>query len=82
MDFPFIVDTGATVHISPDHSDFLHLHPIQPRSVKGIRGSSITAIGVGNIKLREARGASITLHNVLYIPNVTVRLIHICWFPR
>jgi hypothetical protein len=55
MDFPFIVDTGATGHISPDHSDFLHLHPIQPRSVKGIGGSSITAIGIGDIKPREAR---------------------------
>jgi hypothetical protein len=77
MDFPFIVDTDATVHISPNCSDFLHLYPIQPHSVKGIGGSSITAIGVSNIKLREARGASITLCNVLYILNVTVHLISV-----
>jgi hypothetical protein len=77
VDFSFIVDTGTTVHISPNRSNFLHLHPIQPRLVKGIRGSSITAIGVGDIKLREARGASITLHNDLYIPNVMVHLISV-----
>jgi hypothetical protein len=77
MDFPCIVDTGTTVHISPDRSDFLHLYPIQLRSVKGIGGSSITAIGVSDVKLKEARGASITLCNVLYIPNATVHLISV-----
>ena len=28
VDLPFLVDSGATVHISPDRSDFLSLHPI------------------------------------------------------
>jgi hypothetical protein len=77
MDFPFIVDTGTTVHISPEHSDFLSLRPIQPCSVKGIGGSSITAIGVSDIKLRVGRGASITLRNALYIPNAMVCLISV-----
>ncbi|KAF8219320.1 hypothetical protein L208DRAFT_1551817, partial [Tricholoma matsutake] len=29
-DFPFIIDSGAMVHISPKKSDFLNLHPIPP----------------------------------------------------
>ena len=44
-DLPFYVDTGVTVHISPEHSDFLMLRPIAARSVKGVGGSSVTAIG-------------------------------------
>ena len=39
---PFYVDTGATVHISPEQSDFMTLRPIVARSVQGVGGSSIT----------------------------------------
>ena len=81
-DLPFYVDTGATVHILPKQSDFLTLHPITVRSVKGVGGSSITAIGLGDIKLRIVRGAHIILQNVLYIPNATVRLISVSTLAR
>ena len=53
---PFIIDTGASVHISPDKSDFLTLHLVQPCSVKGISSTSIIAIRVGDIKLQIAQG--------------------------
>lgn len=76
-DHPFIINTGATVHISPDKADFLTLHPIQPCLVKSVRGSSIIAVGVGDIKLRVPWGASILLCNALYIPNVAVQLISV-----
>jgi hypothetical protein len=71
------MDSGASIHISPDKGDFITLHPTPSHSVKGIGGTSITAFGVGDIKLRIARGASIVLHNALYIPHSTVRLISV-----
>lgn len=37
-DLPFYVDTGATVHISPEKSDFLTLKPIAAHPVKGVGG--------------------------------------------
>jgi len=74
---PFYVDTGATVHISPEKSDFLTLCPIAAWSVKGVGRSSVTAIGLGDIKLRIARGVHIILQNILYIPNAAVRLISV-----
>ena len=81
-ELPFYVDTGATVHISPEKSDFLTLKPTTARSVKGVGGSSVTAIGIGSIKLRVARGAYIILQNALYIPNATVRLISVSTLAR
>ncbi|KAF8224082.1 hypothetical protein L208DRAFT_1513825 [Tricholoma matsutake] len=48
---PFYVDTGAMVHITLDRSDFLTLCAISPHHVQGIGGSSISAIGMGDIKL-------------------------------
>ena len=76
-DLPFYVDTGATVHISPEQSDFLTLRPIAARSVKGVGGSSVTAVGFGDIKLCIARSAHLALQNVLFIPNATVCLISV-----
>ena len=81
-DLPFYVDTGATVHISPEQSDFLTLKPIAAHPVKGVGGSSVAAIGIGDIKLRVARSAYIILQNALYIPNATIRLISISTLAR
>lgn len=46
---PFLVDSSVTVHISPCCDDFMTLRPIQLRSVKGLGGSTVAAIGIGNI---------------------------------
>ena len=74
---PFFLDTGASISLSPEPTDFVSITPISSRSVSGVGGSSITAIGRGDIKLHIARGASIILRDALYIPNATVRLISI-----
>src|ERR1700742_1000738 len=42
---PFYLDTGATVHLSPDRHDFTNFTPIDPRTVKGVGESSIKAVG-------------------------------------
>ena len=73
----FFLDTGATVHIMPIASDFFDLQRIAPRSVHGVGGSSIQALGIGSIKLVMGRGAHILLENVLFIPSATVRLISV-----
>jgi hypothetical protein len=46
---PFILDTGATCHISPEASDFKTLKSIPRHPVKGLGGSAVYAIGIGNI---------------------------------
>ena len=69
---PFLLDSVCTTHISPDRLDFLTLHPIVDRTVTGVGGSSINALGIGSIKLFVAKGSSILLENVLFIPASTV----------
>jgi len=79
---PFFLDSGVSVHVSPEHSDFLSLRPISSKAVKGVGGSSIMATGIGNIKLCIARGAYLILLGVLFVPNSTVRLISISSLTR
>ena len=74
---PFILDSGATIHISPDTSDFFDLKPISPRTIRGIGGSSINATGIGKIRLRIAKGLEITLEPALFVPEASVRLISV-----
>jgi len=74
---PFFLDSGASVHVSPEQSDFLSLRPISLKAIKGIGRSSILATGIGDIKLCIAWGAYIILLGVLFVLNSTIRLISI-----
>jgi hypothetical protein len=76
-DLPFILDTGATCHISPKASDFKDLRSIPCHPVKGLCGSAIYTMGIGNIELRIAGGHTLKLVDALYIPDSSVRLISI-----
>jgi len=77
QDLPFILDSGATCHISPEASDFKILKSIPRRPVKGLCGSAVFAVGMGDIELHIAGGHTLKLTDVLYIPESSVRLISI-----
>ncbi|OBZ71895.1 Retrovirus-related Pol polyprotein from transposon TNT 1-94 [Grifola frondosa] len=76
-DAPFLVDSGATIHISPCRADFSELVSIAPRGIEGFNGTVIHALGIGKIHLRVGRGNSFILENVLYVPKAAVRLISV-----
>ena len=74
---PFILDSGASVHISPDRSDFKSLNLIALHPITGLGGSCIYASGVGTIDLCTKSSKQITLNHVLFVPNSTVCLISV-----
>jgi hypothetical protein len=76
-EYPFVLDTGATCHISPECSDFQIIHPIQPHPIKGLRGACIYAVGVGSIELAVGNDQHLLLHNALFAPACSVWLISI-----
>ena len=76
-ELPFIFDTGATCHISPEASDFKNLRSIPRHPVKGLSSANVYAVGIGDIELRIAGGHTLRLTDALYIPETSVRLISI-----
>ena len=60
---PFILNTGAMCHISPEASDFKFkdLRSIPCHPVKGLGGSAVYATGIGNIELHIASGHTLKL---------------------
>ena len=82
LESPFILDTGATCHISPERSDFQNLKSIQPYPIKGLGGTCIYAMGVGMIELTMEVGHCLMLHNALFVPSSSVRLISVLTLNR
>ena len=74
---PFLLDLGASAHISPKHSDFKHLCPITYHAIEGFNGSSTTTVGMGNIDLCTGSGHKISLKDVLFMPLCTT-CFHLC----
>lgn len=79
---PFILDTGATCHISPERSDFQNLRTIQPHPIKGLGGTCIYAMGMGTIELTMEDGHRLTLHDAPFVPSSSVRLISVLTLNR
>jgi transposase InsO family protein len=76
-EYPFILDSGASNHISPERSDFHSLRPIAPHPIHGFNGSSTNAIGIGNVDLCIASGHKLSLKDILYILSCSSRLISV-----
>ena len=73
----YFFDLGATSHCSPDHADFSVLHLIPTRQVRGINGSTISTVAIGDIHLKCGKGRRLILTDALYIPDANLRLISI-----
>src|SRR6266849_5864157 len=73
---PFIIDIGATCHISPFLSDFFSILSIKPHPIKGLGSQTINAVGMGTIQL-QTPSRVLSLHNMFYIPDFSAHLISI-----
>ena len=75
---PYLSDSCASIHISYEHTDFISLKPLQsPRVVRGLGGSSVSAVGIGTIKIKLSKGSYLVLEPALFIPTSTVRLMSV-----
>jgi hypothetical protein len=70
---PWIIDTGATHHITYSLSNFSHYKTITPFTMKMPNGSTTNATICGTVILSNF----ITLQNVYYIPSFTVNLVSV-----
>jgi hypothetical protein len=74
-----IVDTGASVSISHELSDFISPpRPVQPSTLQGIAsGLTVDGIGTAAYTFSTAIGeqTTVTLPNTLYVPSCTARLL-------
>ena len=69
----WILDSGATDHVSSSQTNFHSYHQINPITVKLLNGHLVHATHLGTIQL----STFITLHDVLYVPAFTFNLISI-----
>ena len=72
----WVIDLGASQHISAQRERFSDYQTISPLKIQIGDGSEIEAVGKGNITL-ETDKASITLYDVLYVPDIGVNLLSV-----
>jgi hypothetical protein len=70
---PLILDTGASISITPCRSDFIMpLHPVQHVTIKGIT-SGLKGEGIGDVSYTfmndSGSDQTLVLHNCLYGPQ-------------
>lgn len=69
----WIIDSGATHHVSHDKSLFVSLTASMDQSVSLPTGTDIKIAGIGQIRLNDY----LILNNVLYIPDFRLNLLSI-----
>jgi hypothetical protein len=70
----WMMDSGATHHITPHRSDFETYTPCNGTVCLGDK-STIDQVGVGSVVFKMSLGTLITLSNVLHLPEVKTRFM-------
>jgi hypothetical protein len=70
----WMMDSGATHHITPHRSDFKTYTPCNGTVRLGDK-STIDQVGVGSVVFKTSLGTPITLSNVLHLPEVKMRFM-------
>ena len=74
----WLVDSGASSHMSPYRDDFTEYHELsQDISVTIADGQAMKAIGRGCIKIKTNSGGVVTITDALHIPNLDRRLLSV-----
>jgi len=76
---PLLLDTGASVSCTFNRHDFTsEIRPVQTMTLKGI-ASSLSIQGIGSVQYTlpndDGSTTSVTMHDVLYVPDCPTRLI-------
>lgn len=74
---PFLLESGVTIHISNQHSDFTSLKTANDRAVCGIGSAVVKATGKGKIVIPVSSGSDLVLQDALFILQSVVHLISI-----
>lgn len=69
----WIIDSGASDHMTYERSYFTHLSSSHVSSVTNANGETFPVLGTGSIQITP----SLTLHNVLYVPALSHHLISV-----
>nr|CCA16693.1 hypothetical protein ALNC14_028360 [Albugo laibachii Nc14] len=74
----WLLDSGATSHMCYQKSDFQSLRDLEALIKISIAdGSSVEAVATGNISITLTNGERVTIHDVLYVPDLDRRLLPI-----
>lgn len=73
----WIVDSGASYHMTNVREYFTDLRPIKPFFIGIANGTHYPATGVGRVHIQLSNKSILTLYDVLYVPDFAVSLVSV-----
>jgi hypothetical protein len=73
----WFLDSGATMHCTPDEDDLFNVRKIAPVPIRGVNGQRIYASKVGSVTFKLKGNRKLTINGVLLLPDAALRLISI-----
>jgi hypothetical protein len=76
----WVADSATTSHICNKRESFNSYVPLTSKSIEGLGGKSISALGIGKVDIKckvEGKIVTNSLQNVLYAPDAVNNLISI-----
>jgi hypothetical protein len=79
----WILDSGATSHMSPNRQAFLNFKRLDERFITVANGQRIQSPGKGDIRVHfQGRNSAVTITDVLYAPGFKVNLLSVAQLAR
>jgi transposase InsO family protein len=73
----WFLDSGATLHCTPEESDLEDVRDVSPIPIRGVGGDRMYARKSGSRVFRLPDGSTLTVSGVLVIPGASLRLISV-----
>ena len=73
----WVLDTGASQHITNDNRLMLDEQPITGSSITFGNGAKVPAVSVGSVPITVGVGQTFTLRDVLFVPTATANLLSV-----
>jgi transposase InsO family protein len=73
----WFLDSGATMHCTPDLDDLTDAKDITPVPIRGVNGKRIYASKIGTVFFKLKGGRRLIVPGVLHLPDAALRLISV-----
>ncbi|GJW84660.1 retrotransposon protein, putative, ty1-copia subclass [Tanacetum coccineum] len=71
------LDSGVNIHVVGSRNSFMTYRAVTGRQVMMANRDKADVCGVGTVQMKFTSGKTVTLHNVLHVPTISMSLVSV-----